>query len=154
MPIEVRWEGVDGLLRQARGLGAQGEKARRAATLAGAKIIVEEAKRRAPRSANPRGPTTSKSSWRTGQHMADVLNAEVVPRKTKTFAGVTTPGGVANGPYFYIRFLEYGTKYPKKHKKAGQVHVKASHFVGESAKAREGEIVDTVARTLKTGMDL
>lgn len=142
MPVKVEFEGMDAIVRQMRALGPDAQKARKAALMAGSKVLAEEVRIKAPRSATPRKPT-AKNSWRTGKHMADVVRAEYIPRTKTGFGGVGTPGGVARGPYFYIRFLEYGTE-----------RIKPRRFVQKAAEARGAAIASAVGSELKNQLGL
>lgn len=117
--------------RQALALGAEATPAINAALLAGAKVIKEEASVRIPRYAKHRT-----DHGRSPKHLADVLVAAIVTKR-KT-AGVTVEGNASNGPSYYWKFVEHGT-----------VKMKARKYIAKSAEAREDEVIDTVATTLK-----
>lgn len=132
-------ENTDAVKRQLEALGPEARTAANAAVLAGAKIIASAARPRVPRSKKPRT-----GGWRTGLHVADVLKAEAVKGTRYATAGVTTPGGVASGRYFYIRFLEYGAKGRNR----------AGHYIGNAAKANEANIESVIASELKRRLGL
>ena len=61
---------------------------------------------------------------------------------SKYTAGVTVVGGV-NGPSYYWKFLEYGTK-----------RIKERAFIRESAEARGDEAMETVKREIETRLGI
>lgn len=132
-------ENDDAVKRQLEALGPEARAAANAAVLQGAKIIASAARPRVPRSKRPRT-----GGWRTGRHVADVLKAEAVQGTRYATAGVTTPGGVANGSYFYIRFLEYGAKGRNR----------AGHYIGNAAKANEAQVESVIASEVKRRLGL
>ncbi len=153
MATKIVLENGDLLVQQIKGIGAKGQTAYRSALLAGSKIIAAEVRRRAPRSDPVRAstPKTSRKgkrggtsqSWRSTEHMADVVAPTVVKGNVVHFGGVTTPGGVVNGQHFYIRLLEYGT-----------VHITARKFVSASVEATMGEVESAFETTLRSKLGL
>lgn len=111
--------------------GAAGQALRK-----GAEIIREEAHVRAPRSKNGHPATYG----RTAKHLADQLTTSV--SASKYTAGVTVVGGV-NGPSYYWKYLEYGTK-----------RIKERAFIRESAAARGDEAMETVKREIETRLGI
>ena len=128
-------DGLGEIGKQAQALGPQAKGAINSALLAGAKVITAEAKVRVPKSKKHRG-----GSGRSAKHLADVLKADIVTKRSKS--GVTVEGGV-NGGSYYWKFLEHGT-----------VKMKARKYVAKSAEAKETEVVAKVADTLKEKLGL
>ena len=77
---------------------------------------------------------------RTAKHLADQLTTSV--SASKYTAGVTVVGGV-NGPSYYWKFLEYGTK-----------RIRERAFIRESAEARGDEAMETVKREIETRLGI
>ncbi|MBQ8964557.1 MAG: HK97 gp10 family phage protein [Clostridia bacterium] len=98
--------------------------------------IREEAHVRAPRSAHGHPATQG----RTAKHLADQLTTSV--SASKYTAGVTVVGGV-NGPSYYWKYLEYGTK-----------RIKERAFIRESAEARGDEAMETVKREIEARLGI
>lgn len=116
-----------------------GKDARAAAGQAlrkGAELIREEAHVRSPRSPNGHPATQG----RTSKHLADQLTTSV--SASKYTAGVTVVGGV-NGPSYYWKFLEYGTK-----------HIKERSFIRDSAEARGNEALEMVKKELESKLGI
>jgi phage protein, HK97 gp10 family len=130
MSSSFQLDNLDELTRQAQALGTEAKPAINSALLAGAKIITAEAKVRVPKSKKHRT-----NQGQSPRHLADVLKAETVSKRN--VAGVTVEGG-ANGPSFYWKFVEHGT-----------VRIKARKYVAQSAEARQTEVMEVVASTLK-----
>lgn len=134
--LEIK--GMEQLKRRLKALGKEAAPAGGKALLAGAQIIAEEARRTAPRG-NRSYKRSKKNSWRTGGHMADnILATQAQTTGTILRAGVTVAGGLQSGPYFYIRFLEFGTR-----------RISARRFVQHAAEAKENEALTKVEQTLK-----
>ena len=109
MGAELEVSGFEELMHQ---LAQQGKKIDRITNKAlreSAKVLRDEAARRAPRSDGPRKPTKNQS-WRTGQHAADHISISRVTMNqygTKNVMVGVEKGD--NSPYFYMKFLEWGT---------------------------------------------
>ena len=135
MSVHITIDQIGEVGRQAAALGAEAKPAINASLLEGAKIIAGEARIRIPR--HPKHRATKRISAR---HLADVVKAEIITKNR--VAGVTVEGGF-NGPSYYVKFVEYGT-----------VKMKARKYIAKSAEAREAEVIDTVATTLKEKLGL
>ena len=120
--------GLGEIGKQAAALGAEAKPAINAALLKGAKVIAAEAELRAPRA-------RKRHSKAPPKRLAESLTAENVSKKNTS--GVTVKGGI-RGPHYYWKFVEHGT-----------TKMKARKFVAQSAEAKEAEVADTVADTLK-----
>lgn len=130
---------IDGLKDLGTRVKNMGKEARGAAGLAlrkGAEIIREEAHVRAPRSAHGHPATQG----RTAKHLADQLTTSV--SASKYTAGVTVVGGV-NGPSYYWKYLEYGTK-----------RIRERTFIRESAEARGDEAMEAVKREIEARLGI
>jgi HK97 gp10 family phage protein len=132
---QITIEQIGEVGKQAAALGAEATPAINAALLDGAKIIAEEARTRIPR--NPKHRARGKISPR---HLADVIKAEVITNRR--IAGVTVEGGF-NGPSYYVKFVEHGTK-----------KMTARKYIDKSAEAREAEVISAVAEKLKEKLGL
>ena len=132
----VRIDGLNDLGTRVRNMGKDARGAAGQALRKGAEIIKEEAHVRAPRSKNGHPATYG----RTSKHLADQLTTSV--SASKYTAGVTVVGGV-NGPSYYWKFLEYGTK-----------RIKERAFIRESAAARENEALETVKREIENSLGI
>lgn len=131
----VRIDGLTDLSTRVKNLGKDAMAAAGQALRKGAEIIKDEAQTRAPRSKGH--PATH---GRTPKHLADQLTTTV--SASKYTAGVTVVGGT-NGPSFYWKFPEYGTKKQKE-----------QAFIRESADARAQEALQTVEREIKAKLGL
>ena len=132
----VRIDGLKDLGTRVKNMGKEARGAAGQALRKGAEIIKEEAHVRAPRSAHGHPATQG----RTAKHLADQLTTTV--SASKYTAGVTVVGGT-NGPSFYWKFPEYGTKTQKE-----------QAFIRESADARAQEALQTVEREIKAKLGL
>lgn len=110
MAVDAELVGMEELLDNIRRLGDRVSDTVEAKALkAGGEVLRSAIRARAPRSQTPRGPTTSKQSWRTGKHAADQLKISGI----KTIDGVKSVlVGVGKGNtshYFYLKFHEWGS---------------------------------------------
>ena len=128
----VRIDGLKDLGTRVKNMGKDARAAAGQALRKGAEIIREEAHVRAPRSAHGHPATQG----RTAKHLADQLTTSV------SATGVTVVGGV-NGPSYYWKFLEYGTK-----------RIKERVFIRESAEVRGDEAMETVKREIETRLGI
>ena len=96
-----------------------------------AKVLLDEIKRRAPRSQNLRkNPKSGKHTWRTGEHAADNISISRV--NTDKYGNKNVFVGVEKGdtsPYFYMKFLEWGTST-----------IMATPFVLPAKEAKKAEV--------------
>ena len=132
----VRIDGLKDLGTRVKNMGKDARAAAGQALRKGAEIIREEAHVRAPRSAHGHPATQG----RTAKLLADQLTTSV--SASKYTAGVTVVGGV-NGPSYYWKFLEYGTK-----------RIKERVFIRESAEVRGDEAMETVKREIETRLGI
>lgn len=132
----VRIDGLKDLGTRVKNMGKEARGAAGQALRKGAEIIREEAHVRAPRSAQGHPATQG----RTAKHLADQLTTSV--SVSKYTAGVTVVGGV-NGPSYYWKYLEYGTK-----------RIRERAFIRESAEARSDEAMETVKREIEVRLGI
>lgn len=132
----VRIDGLKDLGTRVKNMGQEARGAAGQALRKGAEIIREEAHTRAPRSKNGHLATQG----RTSKHLADQLTSSV--SASKYTAGVTVVGGV-NGPSYYWKFLEYGTK-----------RIRERAFIRESADARGEEAMETVKKEIENRLGI
>lgn len=132
----VRIDGLKDLGTRVKNMGQEARGAAGQALRKGAEIIREEAHTRAPRSKNGHPATQG----RTSKHLADQLTTSV--SASKYTAGVTVVGGV-NGPSYYWKFLEYGTK-----------SIRERAFIRESADARGEEAMETVKKEIENRLGI
>ena len=146
MGSSVKIEGIDPVIRTVLALGPAARKAAKSATIRGAQIVINAVRSSIPRSRKPRT-----GGWRKGRHVADVLKAESVSRSNFITAGITTPGGVHNGAYFYLRFLEYGRgSTTRKGRHIGAMP--RTERITNMLNSKRGQITDTIAAELKREM--
>lgn len=132
----VRIDGLKDLGTRVKNMGKEARGAAGQALRKGAEIIREEAHVRAPRSAHGHPATQG----RTAKHLADQLTTSV--SASKYTAGVTVVGGV-NGPSYYWKYLEYGTK-----------RIRERTFIRESAEARGDEAMEAVKREIEARLGI
>jgi len=128
---EIELQGLGDLLQTLQQLEQNVQRIENQALRAGAKIVQQEASRRAPRSrANKK-------------HLAD----NIAISKIKSKGGVKhvevgpTPGD--NSEFFYGKFLEFGTS-----------KMAARPFMGPTAVEKRKEVIDAMANVIKAGMKL
>ena len=129
----VRIDGLKDLGTRVKNMGKEARGAAGQALRKGAEIIKDV---RAPRSAHGHPATQG----RTAKHLADQLTTSV--SASKYTAGVTVVGGV-NGPSYYWKYLEYGTK-----------RIRERAFIRESAEARGDEAMETVKREIEARLGI
>ena len=127
----VRIDGLKDLGTRVKNMGKEARGAAGQALRKGAEIIREEAHVRAPRSAHGHPATQG----RTAKHLADQLTTSVSASKY-------TAGGV-NGPSYYWKYLEYGTK-----------RIRERAFIRESAEARGDEAMEAVKREIEARLGI
>lgn len=125
-------EGLSDLISQFRNMDIKADETLKMLKLA-MEPIRAEAANTIPRSTVPRR-ATEKNSWRTGLHAADNLLID----ESGMFVGVTAKKGLQDGPFFYIRFGEFGTEREAPR-----------HWIRAAAAARALECESIIERELK-----
>lgn len=144
MGVSVSLEGFDNILEKIKEMGARAGPAENKALHAGAEIIQKAASQKAPRSSSPRQPARGSQSWRTGKHLAD--NIGITRVKMDEYGGKYVevgPGPGDNSPFFYGKFLEYGTS-----------KMSARPFMGPAAAESKADVRAVMAETLKRGLGI
>lgn len=139
----VTLEGMDGLVAKVQEMGQKAVIVENQALKKGAAVLQKSASQKAPRSAEPREPKPPTQEWRTGEHLADNIVVTRVKKKgdVKFVEVGPTPGD--NSPFFYGKFLEYGTsKMP------------AQPFMGPAEAESKRDIMETMKDTLREGLGL
>lgn len=150
---------TDKVLRVARALGPDAQKAANRAIMKASQYVADTARPKIPRSKKPHS-RGGKNGWRTGEHVQDVLTAERATASKYITGGVTTPGGVHDGSHFYIRFLEYGRtaragdplKKGRKSKTSGALP--RNEYITKTAASNESTIDAIIMQELKNGLGL
>jgi len=120
-------EGMDEILAKLMELGQRAGPLENQALHAGAKIVQTNASQRAPRSEN------------AGEHLAD----NIVISEAKQGEGIKYIEVGPSAPFFYGKFLEYGT-----------TKMAARPFLGPAKAESRKEVLETIKQTLKEGLGL
>lgn len=120
-------EGMDEILDGLKELGQRVAPVENQALYAGAKIVQENASRKAPRSSEVK------------EHLAD--NIVICEPKQDENGKYVEVGPTA--PFFYGKFLEYGTS-----------KMTARPFMGPAQAESKKQVLETIRQTLKAGLDL
>jgi len=123
----ITLEGMEDILDRLKELGQRAAPAENQALYAGAKIVRDNASRRAPRSAG------------TKEHLAD--NIAISEPKQDENSKYVEVGPKA--PFFYGKFLEYGTS-----------KMTARPFMGPAKAESKKQVLETIRQTLKAGLNL
>lgn len=119
--------GMDGILEKVKALGQRAARVENQALYAGAKIVRDNARQRAPRSAMAK------------EHLADNI---VISEPKQDENGKYVEVG-PKAPFFYGKFLEYGTsKMPPR------------PFMGPAQAESKKQVLETIRQTLKEGLSL
>jgi len=120
-------EGMDEILERLKELGQRAGPVENQALYAGAKIVKHNASQRAPRSAAAK------------EHLAD----NIVISEAKQGEGNKYVEVGPKAPFFYGKFLEYGTS-----------KMTARPFLGPAQAESKGEVLEIMRQTLKAGLGL
>jgi len=120
-------EGMDEILAKLMELGQRAGPLENQALYAGAEIVQANASQRAPRSEN------------AGEHLAD----NIVISEAKQGEGIKYIEVGPSAPFFYGKFLEYGT-----------TKMTARPFLGPAKAESRKEVLETIKQTLKEGLGL
>ena len=120
-------EGMDEILDRLKELGQRAAPAENQALYAGAKIVQESASQKAPRSLEAK------------EHLADNI---VICEPKQDESGKYVEVG-PKAPFFYGKFLEYGTS-----------KMTARPFMGPAQAESKKQVLETIRQTLKAGLDL
>jgi len=123
----VTLEGMDEILDRLKELGQRAAPAENQALYAGAKIVQESASQKAPRSSE------------TNEHLADNI---VISEPKQDENGKYVEVG-PKAPFFYGKFVEYGTS-----------KMTARPFMGPAQAESKKQVLETIRQTLKAGLDL
>lgn len=136
-------QGTEEIKAKLKKLNAQSNRIENKALREGGKVILDEIKRRAPRSDVPRPPGGKTQRWRTGKHAADLLKVGNVRREK---GGKIVRVGLLKGDtskIFYLKFHEWGTsKMP------------ARPFMEPAQQEKEQEALQAIRDALKEGLGL
>ncbi|MGI6452444.1 MAG: HK97-gp10 family putative phage morphogenesis protein [Syntrophomonadaceae bacterium] len=127
MAGNVTLEGMDEILDRLKKLGQRSAPAENQALYAGAKIVRDNASQRAPR------------SLKAKEHLADNI---VISEPKQDENGKYVEVG-PKAPFFYGKFLEYGTS-----------KMTARPFMGPAQAESKKQVLETIRQTLKAGLDL
>ncbi|WP_308897558.1 HK97-gp10 family putative phage morphogenesis protein [Candidatus Desulfosporosinus nitrosoreducens] len=143
MAAEIELRGMDDLLARIEAMGRQGSSIGNAALKAAAQPVQQDASARAPRSSSPRLPGGKSQQWRTGQHLAD--NIRISGVKTKDGIKYVLVGieKTDNSPYFYGKFLEWGTS-----------KLAARPFLGPAYERNKEQVVEIIKQQLREALGL
>jgi HK97 gp10 family phage protein len=119
--------GMEEILNRLKELGQRAAPAENQALYAGAKIVRDNARQRAPRSAMAK------------EHLTD--NIVISAHKQDENGKYVEVGPTA--PFFYGKFLEYGTS-----------KMTARPFMGPAQAESRKQVLETIRQTLKAGLDL
>ncbi len=119
--------GMDDLLERLKELGQRAAPAENLAVYAGARIVRDNASRRAPRSSEAK------------EHLAD--NIVISAHKQDENGKYVEVGPKA--PFFYGKFLEYGTS-----------KMTARPFMGPAKAESKKQVLETIRQTLNEGLGL
>ena len=120
-------EGMEDILTRLKEIGQRAGPTENEALYAGAKIVKDNASQRAPRSSE------------TKEHLAD--NIVISDPKQDENGKYVEVGPKA--PFFYGKFLEYGTS-----------KMTARPFMGPAQAESKKQVLETIRQTLKAGLDL
>jgi len=120
-------EGMEDILTRLKELGQRAGPLENQALHAGAKIVQAHASQRAPRSETD------------GEHLAD----NIVISEAKQGEGIKYIEVGPSAPFFYGKFLEYGT-----------TKMAARPFLGPAKAQSRKEVLETIKQTLKEGLGL
>ena len=127
MAGNVTLEGMDEILDRLKELGQRAAPAENKAIYAGAEIVRDNASRRAPRSSEAK------------EHLADNI---VISEPKQDENGKYVEVG-PKAPFFYGKFLEYGTS-----------KMTARPFMGPAQAESKKQALETIRQTLKAGLNL
>ncbi len=119
--------GMEEILNRLKELGQRAAPAENQALYAGAKIVRDNARQRAPRSAMAK------------EHLTD--NIVISAHKQDENGKYVEVGPKA--PFFYGKFLEYGTS-----------NMSPRPFMGPAQAESKKQVLETIRQTLKAGLDL
>jgi HK97 gp10 family phage protein len=119
--------GMDGILEKVKALGQRAARVENQALYAGAKIIQENASQRAPRSSEVK------------EHLAENI---VISEPKQDENGKYVEVG-PKAPFFYGKFLEYGTS-----------KMTPRPFMGPAQAESKKQVLETIRQTLKAGLNL
>ena len=120
-------EGMDEILAKLMELGQRAGPTENEALYAGAKIVQANASQRAPRSET------------AGEHLVD----NIVISEAKQGEGIKYIDVGPSAPFFYGKFLEYGT-----------TKMTARPFMGPAKAESRKEVLETIKQALKAGLGL
>ncbi len=120
-------EGMEEILDRLKELGQRAAPAENQALYSGAKIVRDNASQRAPRSSE------------TKEHLADnIVISEPTQDENGKYVEVRP-----KAPFFYGKFLEYGTS-----------KMTARPFMGPAKAESKKQVLETIRQTLKEGLRL
>lgn len=120
-------EGMDDILTRLKELGQRAGPVENLALYAGAEIVRENASQRASR------------SLKAKEHLADnIVISEPKQNESNKYVEVGP-----EAPFFYGKFLEYGTS-----------KMNAQPFLGPAKAESRKEVLETIKQTLKEGLGL
>lgn len=140
MSVEV--SGFDDIFKNLTEMGKDIEKVEKKALKKAGKVVAKEISKNAPKSIMVK-KATKKSKWRTGKHAAD--NVPVGRVKTDKYGEKSVSIGWDigdNSPYFYMKFLEFGTS-----------KITARPFMGRSLDNTEKEVFETITNEMKKAIE-
>ncbi len=120
-------EGMEDILTRLKEIGQRAGPTENEALYAGAKIVKDNASQRAPRSSDSK------------EHLAD----NIVISEPKQDEGSKYVEVGPKAPFFYGKFLEYGTS-----------KMAARPFLGPARAESRKEVLETMRRALKEGLGL
>lgn len=127
MADNMTLEGMDEILAKLMELGQRAGPVENQALYDGAKIVQANASQRAPRSET------------AGEHLAD----NIVISEAKQGEGIKYIDVGPSAPFFYGKFMEYGT-----------TKVAARPFMGPAKAESRKQVLETIKQTLKAGLGL
>ena len=127
MADNMTLEGMDEILAKLMELGQRAGPVENQALYDGAKIVQANASQRAPRSET------------AGEHLAD----NIVISEAKQGEGIKYIDVGPSAPFFYGKFMEYGT-----------TKVAARPFIGPAKAESRKQVLETIKQTLKAGLGL
>lgn len=140
MSVDLEFSGFEELMGKLAEKGRNIDRIGNKALKESAKVLRDEIKRRAPRSQKPReNPKDGKHTWRTGEHAADHISISRV--KTDKYGTKNVFVGVEKGdnsPYFYMKFMEWGTS-----------EIAAQPFVLPAKEAKKAEVIKKQEEVLR-----
>lgn len=120
-------EGMEQILARITNLGRRADLLENQALNAGANIVKKNASQRAPR------------STKAGGHLAD----NIVITKAKQGEGIKYVEVGPSAPFFYGKFLEYGTS-----------NMVARPFLGPAKAESQKQVLEIMKQTFKAGLNL